>query len=200
MAPPCRGRPLATVGALRYTCARRHTLCGRSAALPGRLTAHGGGAPIASHRTLSRLSFATLRGADQVAYAPGGELLAVSAVPATIWLCPITSGDCRELRGHGTRIHAMAFTPDGRALVTANGDHTLRVWSVATGESRVLRGHGAPVFDVALSPDGKLMASGSADNTIRVWSVDPPPDPKAMPELLKRATSYVIAAEPSAIE
>jgi hypothetical protein len=76
------------------------------------------------------------------------------------------------LKGHTSRVNAVAFSFDGKRIVTG-GDSTARVWDAATGqELLVLKGQAAYVRSVAFSPDGKRIVTGSEDNTAKVWDVE----------------------------
>ncbi|CCA70377.1 hypothetical protein PIIN_04316 [Serendipita indica DSM 11827] len=81
-------------------------------------------------------------------------------------------GITRTLRGHQSRVNAVAFSPDSARVISGSHDKTIRVWDVATGQplGEPLRGHEDSVLAVAFSPDGSLIASCSKDLTIRLWN------------------------------
>jgi WD40 repeat protein len=78
--------------------------------------------------------------------------------------------EIKTIRGHSSRVLAVAFSPDGRRIVTASVDQTVRIWDTATGiEVATLSGHRASVQGAAFSPDGHRILTGSADQTARLW-------------------------------
>ncbi|CAG7852040.1 Ribosome assembly protein 4 {ECO:0000303/PubMed:16221974} AltName: Full=Notchless protein homolog 1 {ECO:0000250/UniProtKB:Q9VPR4}; AltName: Full=Ribosome biogenesis factor RSA4 {ECO:0000303/PubMed:19737519} [Serendipita indica DSM 11827] len=78
------------------------------------------------------------------------------------------------LRGHTSRVTAIAFSPDGSRIVSGSDDETIRLWDAETGQSlgEPFRGHTNSVTAVAFSPDGSRIVSGSWDNTIRLWNAE----------------------------
>jgi WD40 repeat protein len=77
------------------------------------------------------------------------------------------------LRGHTTRVRAVAISPDGTWLASADAGGTIRVWSAADGSQRTtLTGHSGAVNALAIGPDGAWLASASADKTVRLWDFE----------------------------
>jgi WD40 repeat protein len=79
------------------------------------------------------------------------------------------------LKGHASRVYAIAFLRGSDRLITGSEDQTVRLWQVGTGEClRIFEGHSRYVFSVAACPaigSSHLIASGSDDQTIRLWDV-----------------------------
>jgi WD40 repeat protein len=82
-------------------------------------------------------------------------------------------GTClKTLRGHSSRIWAIAFSPNGQILASGSADHTIRLWSAHNGTClTVLQGHTSGVTSVSFSPNGQILASASEDSSIKLWNV-----------------------------
>ncbi len=77
------------------------------------------------------------------------------------------------LKGHKSRVYAVAFSPDSKRLATASGDQTLKTWDLETGkELLTFKGHRNPVLGVVFSPDGQRLFSCAVDGSVKVWDVD----------------------------
>jgi WD40 repeat protein len=79
-----------------------------------------------------------------------------------------------SLRGHTSKVVAVAFSPDGTRIATAGFDLTVKLWETETGqEVCTLRGHTAGVLSVAFSRDGQRIVTSGMDNMVKVWDATP---------------------------
>ncbi|KAE8135482.1 WD40-repeat-containing domain protein [Aspergillus pseudotamarii] len=75
----------------------------------------------------------------------------------------------QELKGHKTRVTAVAFSPDERLIASGSNDAKLCFWDLAKGDlCQTLQDSGA-ISQVAFSTDGRLVASGTLSQTFRLW-------------------------------
>jgi WD40 repeat protein len=135
---------------------------------------------------LKRLPDAPLRGATadvdrgistnlDLAFHPGGGLLAGPGPGGTVTLWDLTTGTKTSLPGHKNRVLCVAFRPpDGGLLASAGQDGAVRFWDPATGKlvRDIADAHGGkPVEGLSFSPDGRLLATIGADDRARLWDV-----------------------------
>jgi WD40 repeat protein len=109
---------------------------------------------------------------QEIAWSPGGNLLAVAVAPG-IWLYDTSTWQNVRFIETGSAVHTMALSPDGEIVASAGpGDIELR--RVSDGALiRVLVGHWGYVEGLAFSPRGDMLASGSSDDdTVRLWQVN----------------------------
>lgn len=126
-------------------------------------------------------------GADAVAFAPGGRLLAASSGAQTVlWdvsdpARPVPVGT--PPAGHLGNIHLLGFTPDGRTLAAVSDtDRTLIRWDLSDpvrpremSRTDVAR---ADFFGaVALSTSGTSLVAGDHD-AVNFWDLDDPAGPR----------------------
>jgi WD40 repeat protein len=79
----------------------------------------------------------------------------------------------KELRGHRSKVHAVAYSPNGKTFATASLDRDVKLWDAATNrEIKTFVGHKDFVLSIAFSPDGTQLLSASADRTARLWNVE----------------------------
>lgn len=106
---------------------------------------------------------------SDVAFAPGGNRVASSALNGRVHLWDAATGEeLRTLDAHRRESYAVAFSPDGGRLATGGYDGTVRIWEAATGEPiRTLDAEPWPL-DVAFSPDGEELLVGEADGDVLV--------------------------------
>lgn len=128
--------------------------------------------PIELRRPLD----SSLSAVASLAFAPGGELLAVTTedgrvrVLSTARFAAEQSGSVISQQSlSGTVAEDCLFLPDGR-LVLACSDGVIRLLSLAGGKLAAVHGHVGPITALALSEDGSQLLSASADRTLRLWS------------------------------
>ena len=114
-------------------------------------------------------------GAEQIAFAPDGNRVAVAA-DGTLEVWEVSSGRLtREgmLAGAPRRPSALAWSPDGRRVVVGSEDGSAHLWDPESGhEIGVLRGHQDDVLSARFSRDGDLLVTASADHDARIWDAD----------------------------
>lgn len=126
-----------------------------------------------------------------VAYSPGGQVLAVANNLPTVQLWDLSAKTLvRSFPGHGS---SMAYAPNGQLLaspgwnnegmvtfegaeafptVAAGGDNIIQLWNTANGSPlRALIGHGGQIGSLAFSPNGQLIVSSANDQTVRLWRI-----------------------------
>jgi WD40 repeat protein/serine/threonine protein kinase/Skp family chaperone for outer membrane proteins len=107
-----------------------------------------------------------------LSFSPDGKVLATAA-DNQVKLWEVSSGQLRAtLRGHSSRIRAVAIAPNHKYVASAAEDRTVKLWDIdAQEELATLKGHQAEVFSVAFSPEGQRLVTGGMDLTARVWDV-----------------------------
>jgi WD40 repeat protein len=114
-----------------------------------------------------------LAGAERVALAPDGGVVATFRTTEGLWLWEVAGGKKWRLAS-GKRLTScdLSFSPDARSLLTAErrGDR-LRVWDVSSGKQRrILKVPGVgEVRGVVLSPDGTTLAGSVNRSVLRLW-------------------------------
>jgi WD40 repeat protein len=111
-------------------------------------------------------------GIPSVAFAPGGQTLAIGRFGEEAKLYDSASGKLRATYGgHGAAARAVGFGPDGKLLAVASSDGFIKLWDQTSGaEVRTLRGHKGRIYEVVFSPDGTRLLSVGVD-AARLWDV-----------------------------
>ena len=111
-----------------------------------------------------------------VAFSPGGDLLAVSSQDGnvTIWNPNAPAEPVNVLDDHDRVVSAVAFSGDGQRLATGSWDQSVLVFEVGDLDAApvVLR-HDGSVADLAWRPDGNLLAV-ALDNSTALWDLTAP--------------------------
>jgi WD40 repeat protein/serine/threonine protein kinase len=120
-----------------------------------------------------RSVFAGAGGISNIAMAPNGHSLAISANDSTIRILDLSKGTfTREIRGHSDAVRSVGYSPNGRIIVSGGVDATVRLWDADSGvELARLMLHRDAVNCVSFSPDGRYVASGGQDTIIGIWKV-----------------------------
>jgi WD40 repeat protein len=118
------------------------------------------------------------------AVSASGNLVSDQALEnKTLRLWDLESGrTLRTLKGHTSKVKAVAVTPDGCRAVSGSDDKTLRLWDLKSGQTlRTLECHAA-VGALAITPDGRRAVSASEnllsrdrpleDNALRLWDLE----------------------------
>ncbi|MFD0361459.1 hypothetical protein ACFQZZ_08360 [Nocardia sp. GCM10030253] len=115
----------------------------------------------------------------QIAYHPGGRVLASAGIDRTIRLWDVAdSANPRQL-GAPLRCPdpatSVAFSPDGAVLAAACGS-SIRLWNVENPEHPVaseslLPDGGSQVTAVVFSPDGRILAAANDNRTVTLWDL-----------------------------
>jgi WD40 repeat protein len=151
---------------------------------------------VATGKELRSIELPAKHFAEQIAYSPGGELIAVAHSNRTVSLYETTTGTLRGVLGTAKPnpgpswyyqrrfepipIRMLAFSPDGRMLVVSSSPDAIGVWDTSRmQELGQLKGHVSPVNAAAFSPDGKSIITAGNDTTLIVWEA-PQFSPKAI--------------------
>ncbi len=116
-------------------------------------------------------------GANSIAFAPRGNVLAAGYTNGTVCLWDTSTGKLATIYGReAAGVRAIAFSPDGRLLAAGGYLPALRVWEAGTG--KLLFKHDksealSQVTSLAFSPDGKLLATGGSGYPVVLWNVAP---------------------------
>lgn len=112
--------------------------------------------------------------AEQIAFAPDGERLAV-AVDGSLQVWEPGGGrfNARDLGAAPRRPSALAWSPDGRRIVVGDEDGRGFLWDPETGRQiAVLRGHRAAILSARFSRDSTEIVTASEDKDARIWSAE----------------------------
>ena len=105
---------------------------------------------------------------------PDGQLAATATPEYDIHICGLASSTHRRtLRGHSSRVTALAFSMNGRMLLSgAWGEGELRTWDIDFARVRCLQPNIGRIQAVAISPDGLVNVAGSDRGTVVMWDHD----------------------------
>jgi WD40 repeat protein len=110
---------------------------------------------------------------SEIAFSPGGDLLATNGTNGSIALW--SRGQRKQIRlleSNADSVTSLVFSPDGHLLASGHKDGTIHLWHVEQGvRLNILTGHTLLITGLAFSPDGQWLASGGYDYTVKVWRV-----------------------------
>ncbi|MBN2006791.1 MAG: WD40 repeat domain-containing protein [Anaerolineae bacterium] len=127
--------------------------------------------------------------AQEIAYSPDGELLAVAtSIGIYLYEAPFEN-DAQELREveyiDAGAVAKIAFSPDGTILASGDNHGYVKLWQL---DRNTPSPDGAPsddgttlretlkmrtnIFSIAFSPDGTMLAAGDGYGTVSLWRVN----------------------------
>ncbi|MBK8975549.1 MAG: protein kinase [Planctomycetes bacterium] len=107
-----------------------------------------------------------------VAFAPGGGVLATASRDGTVGLWDLARGGrpLGRLTGHTQAVSSVRFAPDGERILTGSWDRSARIWSAASFDVLVtFDGHTAEIWQSVFDATGQRIATASWDGTVRIW-------------------------------
>ena len=78
------------------------------------------------------------------------------------------------LKGHTSRVNAVAFSPDDRHVLTGSADGTAKLWDAENGHIiKTLQSHEKAVNSVSFSfPSGHQILTAGTDGSVKLWDTD----------------------------
>ncbi|MFD9902914.1 hypothetical protein [Streptomyces sp. NPDC059063] len=138
-----------------------------------------------------------LNGVSQLAFDPGGRLLAASDDDRRVWQWDEATG-ARHIRLRGAADGSVVFSPDARILATSSGVGTgpVRLWNPESGHLRAtLNGPVSHVWALAFRPDSRTLVvggkNGKGQGIVQLWDAV---TLKPRPSLLVRDGAVTAAA------
>lgn len=108
---------------------------------------------------------------SSIAFAPTGAVLASAdwAKEPTIHLWDMATGrELSQLRGHWSRVDALAFSPSSKSLASGDREGNFRLWSLHDGKAIHSSTGLDSITSITFSPDGIVVAVGSDDGIIHL--------------------------------
>ena len=101
----------------------------------------------------------------------GSRIITAGFNDNTIKIWDLRTGEeLMTLRGHESRMQALAISADGKRIASCGDDRMIKLYDAQSGtDVTTLRGHRGSVLTIAFSPDGKKLVSGSFDETVKLW-------------------------------
>jgi RNA polymerase sigma factor (sigma-70 family) len=110
---------------------------------------------------------------DLVAFAPDGDMLALSVRNRILLFDPATGKELRRLETKMWDQRSLAFTSDGKKLVYGGNEGAAIVWELTSGKTlRSFEGRMKVGGYVAISHDSKALALGTSGTTVQFWDLE----------------------------
>ncbi len=106
-----------------------------------------------------------------IAFAPGGQLLASASADGSSKVWKVSGGELLvDLEGHEAAVNTVCFSPDGERLVTGDARGIMRLYDTQNWSLTVRwKAHGGAVIAAGFIPETQLLASVGKDSVVRAW-------------------------------